>query len=341
MKTGVDLKSVAKAAGLVLLAGILAPSSARAELNAADEFAASWDLCTAATYSVEHEARIPKSLLTAISIAESGRRDELNKTNVAWPWTVTSGSRQWYLDSKAEAVAHVKSMIRAGERNIDVGCMQVNLYYHGDAFASLETAFDPLSNVSYAASFLRKLRSNTVDWITAAGNYHSATPEYHNRYREKIARIWRAERRNYAQNAIKAHDRAGLLFISSEIVPIDQDRTAKLNDAFKRRQEEEAQQFAMATMSDDTGVASGATAASDWRTAYLTQAGQSNTYALQAQINRVRKQSDRKNEINQLVREHENISADKRASDLDAWRDMYSQAINGPSMLNLLSGGFQ
>lgn len=340
--TGIDTRLSAWKLGVAIIASVLAPMDSRAESNVANDFTASWDMCAAATYSVEHESRIPKSLLTAVSIAESGRWDELNKTNVAWPWTVTSGSNHWYLDSKREAVAHVKEMIRAGERNIDVGCMQVNLYYHGDAFGTLEAAFDPLTNVSYAASYLRKLRTSASDWLTAAGNYHSATPEYHTRYRNKIIEIWRAERRTYAENSAKAYDRAGLLYVGSEVPPIDQARTAQLNDAFKRRQLAETEMFSMS----DSEVAAlknspGAVDGSDWRTAYLTQAGQGGNYTLQAQINRIRKQTDRKNQIDQLVDNQENISAEKRASDLDKWRKMYSQAINGPSMLNILSSGIQ
>ena len=38
-----------------------------------------------------------------------------------------------------------------GARSIDVGCMQVNLLHHADAFASLEQAFDPVANARYAA----------------------------------------------------------------------------------------------------------------------------------------------------------------------------------------------
>lgn len=337
-----DIKSLALVAGIAALACTGLPSKGLAEGQLAGEFAESWDLCAAATFAVERETRIPKSLLTAISIAESGRRDDLNKTNVAWPWTVTSGTEQWYLDSKAAAVAQVKSMILDGKRNIDVGCMQVNLYFHGDAFGSLDAAFDPLSNVSYAASFLKRLRTSTEDWLTAAGNYHSATPDYHRRYKRKIAEIWSAQRRFYANNAGKSYDRAGLLFVGSEVPPIDQARTTELNGAFKRRQTAEVEQFTktqVASLPQDS--AQGAIDGSDWRTAYLTQSGQSNNYALQAQANRVRKAADRKKLVENMTKKHENISAEMRSSDLDRWRQRYSHALNGPSVLQILSSGTQ
>ncbi len=328
-------------AGIAVSVSLLLPADSLAEGELAGDFAASWDLCAAATFAVEREAGIPKSLLTAISIAESGRRDELNRTNVAWPWTVTSGSRQWYLDNKAAAVAQVTSMIQGGERNIDVGCMQINLYFHGDAFATLDAAFDPLTNVSYAASYLRQLRASTKDWMTAAGNYHSATPKFHQRYKSKIAELWKSHRRTYAANSQK-YDRAGLQYVSADVPPIDQTRTAELNSAFKRRQTADAELFTKMQSADGSAESlPGSIDGSDWRTAYLLQSGQGNNYALQAQVNRVRLAADRKNKIEQLSREHENISSATRATDLDRWRKMYSQAVSGPSMLEMLSGGIQ
>lgn len=327
------------AAGIVF-AGLLASAPVRAETNLASEFSASWDACAAATYSVERETGIPGSLLSAISIVESGRYDAMNKKTVAWPWTVTSGDDQWYLDNKAESIAHVKTLIRSGKRNIDVGCMQINLYFHGDAFSSLEQAFDPLSNASYAASFLKRLRASTADWLTAAGNYHSATPEYHNRYKAKVVETWSAERRNYADNARNAYNRAGLLFVSADVPPIDQARTAELNAAFKRRLDLEG---------SGEQALPGAIDGADWQTAYLNQGRQpeqpeyalGDNYTLLAQANRVRKATNRQKLLDELARKQENISAEKRASDLDKWRNMYNQAVNGPSMLQILSGGMQ
>ena len=56
----------------------------------------------------------------------------------------------------------VRKLQRRGVRNIDVGCMQVNLRYHPKAFKSLGQAFDPRANAAYAAGFLRKLRDKNV-----------------------------------------------------------------------------------------------------------------------------------------------------------------------------------
>jgi hypothetical protein len=81
-----------------------------------------------------------------------------------------------------------------GVRNIDVGCMQVNLHYHPDAFASLEEAFDPAANVAYAADFLVELRREARSWTRAVGQYHSREAIRGNGYRAKVFKAWRAER---------------------------------------------------------------------------------------------------------------------------------------------------
>jgi phytoene dehydrogenase-like protein len=79
-----------------------------------------------------------------------------------------------------------------GVRSIDVGCMQVNLYHHPQAFADLEQAFDPLANARYAGLFLRRLHAARQSWDLAAANYHSGNPERAEAYRLKVIAAWPA-----------------------------------------------------------------------------------------------------------------------------------------------------
>lgn len=88
--------------------------------------------------------------------------------------------------SAEQAVSSVKNLFQLGHENVDVGLMQVNWYYHGGNFASLEDAFDPVSNVSYAVKYLQKHRE-TRDWWRSVGRYHSGTPEHAQRY---IRNVW-------------------------------------------------------------------------------------------------------------------------------------------------------
>ena len=157
------------------------------------------EMCRPALIAQEAAFGIPPQLLAAVSLAESGRWHPVEKESFSWPWTVTSGKESWYLPTKAQAVAKVKSLRAGGVRNIDVGCMQINLMYHGDAFDTLEQAFDPQANVGYAARFLRQLYDETRSWHRAVERYHSATPELHVPYHQKVQRLWSAERKRVAE----------------------------------------------------------------------------------------------------------------------------------------------
>ncbi|MBT4888392.1 MAG: lytic transglycosylase domain-containing protein [Rhodospirillales bacterium] len=305
----------------ILVIGFLALPSSVAKADKAREFALSWDLCEAATHAVEREVNLPDKLLQAISIAESGRRDDLNKSVVAWPWTVTSGPKEWYLDSKDEAIALVNSMINSGIRNIDVGCMQINLHYHGKNFRDIEQVLDPLSNVSYAATFLKNLRKRTSDWITAAGNYHSTTPEHHNRYRERIAKIWENElnRKGNTANtyAVQSYYESGYRVAHLDLPPIDTLRTKKLNDALRNRLSQ--------SLTENVGGAGGigSVGGDSWKSTYMQAVSTGESYLLQAQINRIRKAADEQNRINNLIANEAPLTAKKRTNDLDEWRNLY------------------
>ena len=98
-------------------------------------------------------------------------------------------------DTKRQAIAAVEALQAQGMRSIDVGCVQVNLMHHPQAFVSLDQAFDPLANARYAAQFLTQLREKTGDWLLATAHYHSATPEFGNTYQSKVTAAWPEEQR--------------------------------------------------------------------------------------------------------------------------------------------------
>ncbi|MDA8231557.1 MAG: transglycosylase SLT domain-containing protein [Magnetospirillum sp.] len=179
-------KRLARIAGLVALAALAMAGAASAALPVL----APESLCSAETGRYESRYGIPPQLLDAISIVESGRWDDVRRATIAWPWTVTAAGQGKYFPTKADAVAEVKRLRAAGVRNIDVGCMQVNLQYHPDAFSSLEEAFDPAANVAYAARFLKGLFQATNHWPTAASYYHSQTPKLAAEYRDRLMKVW-------------------------------------------------------------------------------------------------------------------------------------------------------
>ena len=153
------------------------------------------DHCGAIADQVERAQDIPPGLLQALALAESGRKDPAHGRHQAWPWAVRAGDEGFYLPSKAAALAKVRALRQAGRSNIDVGCMQINLGYHGRAFRSLEEAFEPAHNVAYGARFLKQLQRETGSWARATGRYHSAERDRSQAYRARVYRIWQDLRR--------------------------------------------------------------------------------------------------------------------------------------------------
>jgi soluble lytic murein transglycosylase-like protein len=149
-----------------------------------------YDLCLGPIYRAEREKGIPTHLLRSIALAESGRWDDASSRTVAWPWTVNAEGVGHFFPSKQAAIAFVHKLRAKGVKSMDVGCMQVNLHWHAEAFASLEEAFEPEKNVAYAARHLTDLKNDRKGWTEAVGYYHSATPEHNQRYRAKVLKLW-------------------------------------------------------------------------------------------------------------------------------------------------------
>jgi hypothetical protein len=124
---------------------------------------------------------------------ESGRRDPKTGITHPWPWAINAEGRGGFFPDKAAAIAAVRALQAEGVRSIDIGCLQINLRHHPQAFANLEEAFDPLANARYGARFLAELQATRGDWIQAAGSYHSQTPGFAEPYRARVAAAWLAE----------------------------------------------------------------------------------------------------------------------------------------------------
>jgi hypothetical protein len=166
---------------VVLGAALLLAGPARAD---------DWTACGTAIAAAERGSGIPAGLLAAIARVESGR-PRPGGGFAPWPHAINAGGTGRYPETKGAAIAEVEALRARGIASVDVGCMQVNLFHHPQAFGSLEAAFDPAMNVAYAARFLRDLRARTGNWAEAVAQYHSSEPgrglAYHSRVR--VARI--------------------------------------------------------------------------------------------------------------------------------------------------------
>lgn len=149
----------------------------------ATTFVANADLapdCESMAARIGATAGLPEGLLPAIARIESGRR--LGRTVRAWPWTLNHAGKGLYFETRSEALAYLRQTVAEGPRNIDVGCMQINYYWHSTKFPSVEVMIDPETNIRYAVRFLKELHAIKGSWEAAVKHYHSPDPDRGARY---------------------------------------------------------------------------------------------------------------------------------------------------------------
>ncbi len=110
---------------------------------------------------------IPEGILYSVGLTETGRKGSLS------PYALNVEGKAFFPGSLQEAFAQVANSRGQGAELIDIGCMQINLKYHGAEFASLQDMFDPAQNVAYAARFLRQLYNRHETWTMAVARYHA------------------------------------------------------------------------------------------------------------------------------------------------------------------------
>lgn len=167
---------------LLLAAVLLVPQPAAAmdpDPNAA--------LCESAIAAGARRAGVPPQVLYAIALTETGRKSGGRVR--PYPWAINREGKGFWFKTREEALAFGQQSLAEGRRSFDVGCVQINYRWHGNAFPSLEAMFDPEWTATYAGQFLRNLYEERGSWSEAAGAYHSLTPELAQIYRARFDRL--------------------------------------------------------------------------------------------------------------------------------------------------------
>jgi hypothetical protein len=125
--------------------------------------------CPTLISQTESRRNIPRGLLMAIAMTESGLNGRPD------PYAMNIAGRGYHANGFQDMNNVISANWQRGVKSIDVGCMQINLKFHGDKFAHMTDLIDPTTNVNYGASFLINLATQEGSWKDAVMSYHNRT----------------------------------------------------------------------------------------------------------------------------------------------------------------------
>lgn len=111
--------------------------------------------------------RVPLGILFAVGLTETGGGGSLHA------YALNLEGNTVYSFNKEQAIGRFNAARAVGMKLIDVGCMQLNYYFHGEHFSSVAEMLDPHHNVDYAARFLGELKSREGSWTLAVARYNA------------------------------------------------------------------------------------------------------------------------------------------------------------------------
>jgi soluble lytic murein transglycosylase-like protein len=110
---------------------------------------------------------VPLGMLYAVGLTETGQAGSLQ------PYALNVEGKASYGLTLDQALQIFETARRSGAKLIDLGCMQINHYFHAEHFASVREMFDPAKNVDYAARFLKQLHAREGTWTLAVARYNA------------------------------------------------------------------------------------------------------------------------------------------------------------------------
>lgn len=125
------------------------------------------NLCEKEMTEAAAKYRIPLGILFAVALTETGIGGNLHA------YALNLEGNTVYSLGKSEAIQKFNAARASGMKLIDVGCMQLNWYYHGENFSSVAEMLDPHKNVDYGARFLAALKQQEGSWTMAVARYNA------------------------------------------------------------------------------------------------------------------------------------------------------------------------
>lgn len=161
-------------------------------------------MCEREIHSAAQRYGIPEGILYSVGLTETGRKGSL------YPYALNIEGKPFFPATEEDALRQVAAAKMAGAKLIDIGCMQINQYFHGENFPSIKAMFDPRANVEYAAKFLQALHNQHETWTMAVARYH-AGPNNNPAQKVYVCRVianlvatgygkWTSNAANFCQN---------------------------------------------------------------------------------------------------------------------------------------------
>lgn len=151
----------------LMLGALLAVSISSAFADRVEADPGSMRLCEIEMKRAAAKFGVPLGMLYSVGLTETGHKGSLH------PYALNIQGRAVFAKSKMEARQKFADARGSGIALIDLGCMQINAFYHGEKFTSVDQMLDPRANVEYAARFLSELKQRHETWTMAVARYHA------------------------------------------------------------------------------------------------------------------------------------------------------------------------
>ena len=147
--------------------------------------------CSEIISQIEAEYSIPKNLLAAVSLVESGQE----------PFAVHSRGRARYFKSHADAVKYVSGQMEKGG-TLYLGAMQLCFKSHKTKLKSVERALNPYHNIRFAAELLKSLYEKHGTWFDAVKYYNASTRR--TAYTKRVMAVWGGRDKSQLMSTLQA-----------------------------------------------------------------------------------------------------------------------------------------
>ena len=124
-------------------------------------------------WQVANRHELDPYVLYAVALIESAKGSTKNQVT-PWPWALNKSGKSIIPATQQEARSLLTKTLTEGNRNIDVGLMQINLHWHGHRVDKPEQLLNPVTNLQIGAGLLAEaIRSVPNDLVLGIGRYHS------------------------------------------------------------------------------------------------------------------------------------------------------------------------